>query len=329
MIPMLSSSYINLAVKGLLRRYVREHGVTSLAPKRKLPLTNALIDAVLATPDGTGSGRHQVRWSSYRGRAMRACLCTLAETGMRKDEVAKESGGGTFEAGRLTRASLTFKIRGEMIADPTEAQLNSMGPGDGVLLQHGRAKNDPWGAWFTSTPSFLAWRQRGRCACRALVALELAGRVPATQRSLCPLFGPAPNIEFEHADLETGLSLMLTAGDGRHGGGLSAAAASDYSVHSFRIHLACALLAAECPRFMIKRLLRWRGDDSLEAYARVNDSTWALWTDRARHAEVDSSITARLPHLDVNPEVEATFARVALRFLGDDTAAARAASADM
>ena len=31
--------------------------------------------------------------------------------------------------------------------------------GDGVLLKHGIAKNDPFGAYFAATPSFLAWRE--------------------------------------------------------------------------------------------------------------------------------------------------------------------------
>jgi len=51
---------------------------------------------------------------------------------------------------------------------------------------------------------------------------------------------------------------------------------SNYSFHSFRIFLACALLAAGCPRWMIKRMLRWRGDESLEIYARVSDGEWEL-----------------------------------------------------
>ena len=48
------------------------------------------------------------------------------------------------------------------------------------------------------------------------------------------------------------------------------------SVHSFRIFLACALLAANCPRWLIKRMLRWRSDQSLEIYARVSDQDWSL-----------------------------------------------------
>ena len=58
----------------------------------------------------------------------------------------------------------------------------------------------------------------------------------------------------------------------------------NYSVHSFRVFAACALLDAGCPRWTIKRLLRWRGDESLELYARLNDDEWAKWTARAMAA---------------------------------------------
>ena len=36
----------------------------------------------------------------------------------------------------------------------------------------------------------------------------------------------------------------------------------NYSVHSFHISVACALLAAGALRWLIKRMLRWRGDES-------------------------------------------------------------------
>ena len=45
---------------------------------------------------------------------------------------------------------------------------------------------------------------------------------------------------------------------------------------------------------MIKRLLRcWRGDESLETYARVNDDAWAQWVGKSLHARVDSVIATR------------------------------------
>ena len=64
-----------------------------------------------------------------------------------------------------------------------------------------------------------------------------------------------------HAQLDSALQLLLVEGAGVLEGDLH-----NYSVHSFRIFAACALLAAGAPRWLIKRML-WRGDDSLEIYA--------------------------------------------------------------
>ena len=70
-----------------------------------------------------------------------------------------------------------------------------------------------------------------------------------------------------------------------------------YSIHSFRIFVTCALMAANVPRHTIKRLLRWRGDLSLEIYARLNDSEWAQHVQSIYSAHVDSTIAARLQQL--------------------------------
>ena len=83
----------------------------------------------------------------------------------------------------------------------------------------------------------------------------------------------------------------------RFGAGVSLADFADYSIHSFRIFVACALMAAGVPRPTIKRLLRWRGDLSLEIYARLNDSEWSEHVQQIYTANVDSTIAARLASL--------------------------------
>ena len=90
---------------------------------------------------------------------------------------------------------------------------------------------------------------------------------------------------------------------------------SDYSVHSFRIYAACALLAANCPRWMIKRLLRWRRDDSLEIYARVNNEDWATWTSKLLDVTVQSTIASRLTYMDFSEETKERFNAVAKAML--------------
>ena len=100
----------------------------------------------------------------------------------------------------------------------------------------------------------------------------------------------------------------------------------NYSVHSFRIFAACALLAAGCPRWLIKRMLRWRGDDSLEIYARVNDSEWADWTQKMVNVAVDSTIASRLTYMDFSVETRQRFTDIAEAMLSLNAGTARKAT---
>ena len=236
-IKMVPMTVVNLAVKGMCREYIEQYGVDTLVPERKLPFTDAILRDIFRTPEGSRRGALTVRWSDYHWIAVRACFATLAEEGSRKDEVAKKTADTPFKKGRFTFASLVWKIGGdELRRPPTREELRTLQEGDGVLLKHGIAKNDPFGAYFAATPSFLAYRPGDEhCACRALAEMELAAQIPPEQRATTPLFGPAPGEEFTHAQLDSALQLLLVEGAGVLEGDLH-----NYSVHSFRIFAACA-----------------------------------------------------------------------------------------
>ena len=200
-----------------------------------------------------------------------------------------------------------------------------MQPGDGVWLLHGVAKNDPFGSYFGATPSFLAYRPDAeRCACRELAMLEITAAVQPADRDITPLFGPTPGDEFTHAQLDDAFALLLVAG-----AGVAEADLHKYSVHSFRIFVACALLAAKAPRWLIKRMLRWRGDESLDAYARVNDDEWSSWINKTLTASVDSSIASRFTDMDFSPEVQQRLNKIAMGMLAINAGAARTATAPL
>ena len=136
--------------------------------------------------------------------------------------------------------------------------------------------------------------------------LELAAAVEPAMRKSTPLFGPSPGEEFTHQQLDSALQLLLT-----RGANVPEEELQNYSVHSFRIFVASALLAAKCPRWLIKRLLRWRGDESLDVYSRVNNSEWAAWTSKLLDVTVHSSIASRLTYMDFSDETREHFNRVA------------------
>ena len=297
-IEMVSMKVVKLAIKGMCRQYVDAHGVETLVPRRKLPFPDRVMRDMLRTQNKSEHKRLVVDWSRYHWKAVLVCFSTLAEEGSRKDEVAKASAATEFRKGRFTFDSLRWKIRGEAVVNPSYEQLRTLAPGDGVWLRHGIAKNDPFGSCFAATPSFLAWRDGcERCACRALAELELAAKVPPQARAITPLFGSEPGLEFTHSQLDSALNLLLVCG-----ARVPVKDLADFSVHSFRIYAACALLASDTPRWLIKRMLRWRGDESLELYARVNDDVWAGEIEKTVSATVDSTIASRLPDSELTDE---------------------------
>ena len=319
-IKMVDLKVVSLACKGMCREYIDAYGVDTLVPERKLPFTDSIITDIFKCHDGATRGSLTVDWSAYYWIAVDACFETLAEEGSRKDEVAKKSAATPFRKGRFTFASLAWHIDGkDLLRPPTRAELLTLKPGDGVLLKHGISKNDPFGSYFAATPSFLAYREGdARCACRALARLELEANVAPARRGLTPLFGPAPGEEFTHHQLDKALELLLV-----EGAGVAEEELSNFSVHSFRIFVACALLEAKAPRWLIKRMLRWRGDESLEVYARLNNTTWAEWTGKLLDVAVQSTVSARLNHMDFSEETRTRFNDVARSMLSMSTGTAR------
>ena len=134
---------------------------------------------------------------------------------------------------------------------------------------------------------------------------SLAGIGPS-QRATTPLFGPRAGVEWHHDSLEEVFEFLL-----EHGCGLDAESRAAFSLHSFRIYLACALYAAKCPNDKICAILRWRSEDALEIYARMNDPERTEWVSSAMQQKVDSVTTANLPRLDPDDYIAALHASVA------------------
>ena len=305
-VKMVPTSVVANVVKGMMRVFIDRHGFKSLIPRRKLPLTNELLAAMFGIYEGATRGALVFVSAAYEWIAFMALFMVLAESGERKDEVSGDKGRNGF-----TFASLTWKIGGVLYNALTPALAARLSKGDGVYLAHGLAKNDPFGAFFTATPSFLPWRAAGRCACRALCALEAAAAVPPSKRGDTPLFGPAMGKYFSAAQVDAAFLLLLS-----RGANVPDAELSDYSVHSFRIFVACALLTSGCPRWLIKRMLRWRGDESLDIYARVSDQDWDARLSGTLDATVDATVVPRLPKMDFSPEQESAFLAMAHSLLG-------------
>ena len=271
-----------------------EHGTDWLAPERKMPLTNAMIHAMLSAPDDTSGRGFTIDRSVYLWVSVDATFETLAETGMRKADVSKPLASTAHRKGRLTFKSVTYEIDGTPYAFLTVAQMLAQRVGYAMFLVYGSLKNDPFGEFYGSKPAKMLWRPAPqRSACRAVITMELLAGVPPSKRGETPLFGPRVGVEWHHSLLDSIFKFFLVTVLG-----LSEAEAAAYSMHSWRIYLACALYAAGCPNDRIQAILRWKSDEALLIYARLNDSERADWLGKARTAVVDSKVAAYLPTID-------------------------------
>ena len=295
-IKMVSFTFAIMVVKGMLHDYVAEHGSDALQPSRKNPLTHAQIDGMVSDGvEGATDGKSlTVQWSAYFWTAARATFSVLAETGMRKAEVSKETQKMPSAKGRLKFSSVRWEINGVKTAAPTKAQLDAMTEG-GCWLVFGVMKNDPFNEFFGARPAWLPFAPRGRNACRALRDLELKamahGLTPA-MRASTPLFGPSLGEEWYHSLIDRVFQFLLKAA------GVKEAALPSLSVHSFRIFLACALYAAKCPNDRIMAILRWKSEEALLIYARMNDMERTEWVQKAATVTIDSTVAAHLPRVD-------------------------------
>ena len=289
-------------MRGMLHKYVVDNGVECLVPARKCPLTHALINGMCTAPEGATrvGSTLRVAWGAPFWVAVRATFMVLAETGMRKADVSKASQSTPFKRGRLTFASVVWRIGGERVPSPSAAQLAALGqhPGDGCWLVFGALKNDPFAEHFGSKPAWLPFSASAtRNAARGLAELEhlaISAGCSGEQRAATPLFGPCVGEEWHHSAIEEVFDFLLEVG-----GGLTLLSERrQYSLHSFRIHLACALYAAKCPNDRIMAILRWRSEEALAIYARMNDDERTSWVQQAMQVEVNSTVTAHLPRID-------------------------------
>lgn len=269
----------------LNRDYVEKYGAEALQPHRKEPLTNPIIERMLALPEMKGTALASKSW--------RALWATLAQTGFRKAEVSVARGsefGKTF----LTRHHLRWRIGGKDVPDPTAAQLRGLNGNDFAIIIPPKSKCDQFGLEWGQNPIYLRFHSGVPInAARELRDLELAWPLHGMQRrEECALFidGNHQALLGEAVDKKLRALLDKVVPTGT---------ASRYSPHSFRRYLACALLAANVDRDHILALLRWKTSESLAIYAKLNDRAYADMVDAAGTADISSIQSASIPQADM------------------------------
>jgi hypothetical protein len=271
--------------------------VEHLMPGHKQPLTPDMWAKIERLPDGANlPGRTD--WSPstrHRDRTILRLGRVLWRTGHRLGEIVWHPSG---EINYLTRKSVAIaKTNGRKISQPTAQDWRELAPADAVLLAPCASKSDQFGEEHCPFPSILPCSGGPDSAAYAIRDIELESPCAAAERHRTPLFADANGSPFTYAILHAELRKLLAAlyGEKR---------AAAYSWHSFRIGLACALHAADCPDAVIQLICRWANPASLKVYRQMGIEKNIYWTERAQHVTFDATRVNNLPALD-NDDVTA------------------------
>ena len=280
-------------VKTLNTRYCEVYG--TLTPGRKEPLTRRMLRTMLEPRHqglSLGGGR-VLDWGSWFGTNLAAAMAVSSSGGFRKGELALAAGAAHSRL-RMSRASLFWIIGGELLRCPSPLQLAGLQAGDKAGLLAGPCKNDPWGVHFGAHPLYFAFvpGDPDNTAAR-LRTLVLECPVEPQHLQATPLFSAGPDFApMRHHHLDAALRALLRQSFGEE-------RAQRYSWHSFRIGLACSLLAAGASEATIMALCRWRSPEALRSYARLSFEEYVEWLRRAEVAEPHSIQGPNVPAVGV------------------------------
>ena len=287
------SRVLNDTLKGLMRAYQEEHGPESLEPHRTEPIphkeTCGLMRLLRQTDihcNVRGTKILQTVADDLMHHSLRALVATHMETGLRKAETTSKTKVMTLKD--MTRANLTWSIDDIYVTEPSRRQLESLVPGrDFALLKPPTSKSDQWGAVWGNLHIYLTFQPEMECnAAAALAELELFHAVQsAADRRKTPLFldNQARPITGSEADKWILKALEVIQSPVK------------YSWHSFRVALACSLLASGATHAEIQALCRWQSEDSLRIYARMSQPHYQKLLRAAYGADISQVQPHTLP----------------------------------
>ena len=212
--------------------------------------------------------------------------------------------GAAHTLKRLSRWHLRWRIAAvsdEPIFSPSLQQLGLLRDGDFAILIPPTSKADQFGLEWGPSPIYLRYStDESVNAARELRDLEVAWPVEGDARRSTPLFVSGNRQAMTQDALRAAFKARLRAG------GFDHALIDAVSLHSFRVYLACALLALKRSHDEIKALLRWRSDEALRIYARLTPAAYADLLVGVGDADVASRRSHNLPQqVDVDARVGA------------------------
>lgn len=252
-------SALNLSVKGLMRSFVEKFGPTSLIVKRREPFSNPMILTMLRVQSGSKMGRRVLQWDSLFGRSFAAALELASETGFRKVELFKSNDESDF----MHWCNLCVMLDNVLYAvtSLTLEMWMSFSESSLLVITPPLSKADQFGIVWGPLPVYRKYNAFGRSAVRQIQLLAIH-RLQSGAALEGPVFLDDDGSALSCDTMRTALFRLLCLF-------LPDEIAKLYTWHSFRISLACALLAAGSTNAQIQAVLRWQTEESLRVYARM------------------------------------------------------------
>ena len=298
------STAVRETLKGLVKRYIRGHGaagIEMLRPKRVEPITPAIVRKCRALADKGGTKVKGVVWSiaNWVCFIVTVWMVVNLQVGSRKGESTKLQ--GDVDANDwFTRSSLTWRINGLVLLDPTPQQLNSMQRGrDIARLAPKGAKCDAFGTCHGTEPIILPFDDTSDLNPAAMLReVELRWPCHGQDREELPLFCDGDGQPFTDSRFAALINGTLDAV-------LGAERAKLYSPHSWRVWLASALRMCNASDGLIMAFGRWLNPESVKIYARLTTDEYAKWMDKIMHvSHIDAARTTSLPPMDIADMME-------------------------
>ena len=286
-IPVISLKPCVRAMHKLVEHWVEEYGIEALQPRRKAALTAELIIELMritATDPSLAAGDGAMWATMWQ---------LLAQTGMRKAEVALAD-GGTFGKFNISWDNVKWRVGGIVYPALTPALRNLMTDGDMLIVRPPPSKADPFALKWGISPMYLPYSESAPiCAARAMADYEIARGPAAGRRAKTPLFAVASGAPLRRGNVTKHFDAwMAQVGAAR---GWASDESKKYSVHSFRVHLACALAAAGASDARIQSMLRWASIDALNCYKQTMVETYGAWVAAASQTELRVNRSHHLP----------------------------------
>jgi hypothetical protein len=237
-VEMAHSKIYGSVLKAATVKFIENHGLSALMPKRKAPFTNLELRRMLSVRTGTMIGPLKVDAQSRLWKSVELLVHTLVHTGFR-----------LADALRMNRDAMHYDFRNTPFPFADRRMVGHLTRTDFALVSPQRTKSDSMGAYWCPHPVYLDCGTEGFVRAGKLhYEYDVDFPVPLSERPGAPLFTDANGKRLTRQWLEGVLKAWMV---------LCSVDEKTHSWHSFRIYLACALKAVNADDNRIKAMVRF------------------------------------------------------------------------